>query len=188
MGGLTYGLKERVNMEQEKVQNVENTTENTVTQPVEENGGVFKTFKTEKDYQDAVNSLLKSKLPKKEEMDEFKKWQESKKTETEKQQEREKLIETLKKENNELKNLSVVANADVDKKFQKFVLSEISEMEGEFEDNLSNYLKDNPQFLISKEVTKTSEEDTGVPVTKVKTNAESGVTAILKEKHPELFK
>lgn len=115
-------------------------------------------------------------------------WLESKKTETEKQQEREKLIETLTKENNELKNLSVVANADVDKKFQKFVLSEISEMEGEFEDNLSNYLKDNPQFLISKEVAKTPEEDTGVPVTKVKTSAESGVTAILKEKHPELFK
>lgn len=115
-------------------------------------------------------------------------WLESKKTETEKQQEREKLIEALTKENNELKNLSVVANADVDKKFQKFVLSEISEMEGEFEDNLSNYLKDNPQFLISKEVTKTPEEDTGVPVTKVKTSAESGVTAILKEKHPELFK
>ena len=156
-------------MEQEKVQNVEKTTENTVTQSVEENEGVFKTFKTEKDYQDAVNSLLKSKLPKKEEMDEFKKWQES-------------------KENNELKNLSVVANADVDKKFQKFVLSEISGMEGEFEDNLSNYLKDNPQFLISKEVTKIPEKDTGVPVTKVKTSAESGVTAILKEKHPELFK
>ncbi len=186
MGGLTYGLKERENMEQEKVQNVEKSTENTVTQTVEENEGVFKTFKTEKDYQDAVNSLLKSKLPKKEEMDEFKKWQESKKTETEKQQEREKLIETLTKENNELKNLSVVANADVDKKFQKFVLSEISEMEGEFEENLSNYLKDNPQFLISKESSEPA--DTGIPVTKIKTIAESGVTAILKEKHPELFK
>lgn len=175
-------------MEQENVQNVEETTENTVTQTGEQNEGAFKTFKTEKDYQDAVNSILKSKLPKKEEMEAFKLWQESKKTAEEKNAETLEENKALKEKVKELENMQVVANASVDFKFQKFVLSEVLQMEGEFEDNLKEYLKDNPQFLISKEVTQTSQEDTGIPVTRVTGGTESGVTAILREKHPELFK
>lgn len=175
-------------MEQENVQNVEETTENTVTQSAEQNEGAFKTFKTEKDYQDAVNSILKSKLPKKEEMDAFKQWQESKKTAEEKNAETLEENKSLKERIKELENMQVVANASVDSKFQKFVLSEVLQMEGEFEDNLSEYLKDNPQFLISKEVTEQTQEDTGIAVTKINKSAENGVTAILKQKHPELFK
>lgn len=80
-------------------------------------------------------------------------------------------------------NKSVVANAGVDAKFQRFVLSEVSEIEGDFEDNLRYYLKENPQFLISKvETPKTN----GVATKKIGNEAESGVTAILKAKHPDI--
>ena len=58
-------------------------------------------------------------------------------------------------------------------------------MEGEFEDNLKEFLKENPKYL-QKEVT-LPVEDTGLPVTKINENAENGVTAILKQKHPDLF-
>ena len=49
-----------------------------------------------------------------------------------------------------------------------------------------SYLKDNSQYL--KTTPEEAPKDTGVPVKKLNEKAESGVTAILKEKHPELFK
>ena len=51
--------------------------------------------------------------------------------------------------------MQVVANAGVDSKFQKFVFSEVSK-EGNFEDNLKEYLKNNNQYLIKDEKTKTT--------------------------------
>ena len=57
-------------------------------------------------------------------------------------------------------------------------------MEGEFEDNLKDYLKENPQFLISKVETPKSN---GVATQKISDDADDGVTAILKQKHPDLF-
>ena len=51
--------------------------------------------------------------------------------------------------------MQVVANAGVDSKFQKFVFSEVSK-EGNFEDNLKEYLKNNNQYLIKEEKTKTT--------------------------------
>ena len=63
--------------------------------------------------------------------------------------------ESLKSRINELENMQVVANAGVDSKFQKFVFSEVSK-EGNFEDNLKEYLKNNNQYLIKDEKTKTT--------------------------------
>ena len=81
--------------------------------------------------------------------------------------------------------MSVVANAGVDSKFQKFVLSEVSK-EGDFEENLKNYLKDNPQYLVSQENTE-KPKTTGIPVSKIDNNSQDdGVLAILKAKHPHL--
>lgn len=63
-------------------------------------------------------------------------------------------------------------------------MSEVSEIEGDFEDNLKDYLKENPQFLISKvDTPKTN----GVATKKISEDADDGVTAILKQKHPDLF-
>ena len=59
----------------------------------------------------------------------------------------------------------------------------VGKMEGEFDENLVEFLKVNPKF--------TTKEETKVVTTGVKTsgveNKDSGVTAILKAKHPELF-
>lgn len=165
----------------ETVETVEKT-EVSGEQPVEKN---------EKTYtQEEVNALdkkLKEKYEKKYagiDLKKYKEWEDSQKTETEKSLEKDKKIEALEKQLAYAKNKSVVANAGVDSKFQKFVLSEVSEIEGDFEDNLKDYLKENPQFLISKiETPKTN----GVATKKISDDAEDGVTAILKQKHPDLF-
>lgn len=176
-------------MEQE-VQNVEaeNTTaENTETQTAEQN--VEKTF-TQSEFKEALNKEIARKtknMPSKEELKAFNEWKESQKTEAEKQSETLKENETLKARIIELENQSVVANAGVDSKFQKFVLSEVSQMKGDFEDSLKDYLKDNSQYLQTKETVETP-KTTGVAVQKINENADTGVSAILKAKHPELFK
>ena len=165
----------------ETVETVEKT-EVSGEQPVEKN---------EKTYtQEEVNALdkkLKEKYEKKYagiDLKKYKEWEDSQKTETEKSLEKDKKIEALEKQLVYAENKSVVANAGVDSKFQKFVLSEVSEMEGEFEDNLKDYLKENPQFLINKvEASKSN----GVATKKISDDADDGVTAILKAKHPDLF-
>lgn len=103
--------------------------------------------------QEEVNALemkWKSRMPSKEELNEFKKWQEGQKTIEQKNAEILEENKQLKTRVSELENLSVVANAGVDSKFQKFVLSEVISMEGEFETNLSAYLKTNTQYLSEK--------------------------------------
>ena len=141
--------------------------------------------------QEEVNAMIlkaESKVNKKYEgvdIKKYKEWEESQKSDAEKQQEVLKENETLKNKIIELENMSVVANAGVDSKFQKFVFSEVSK-DGDFEANLKAYLKDNPQYLKEKEVD--LPKNTGMPVQKINENAEDGVSAILKAKHPELFK
>lgn len=137
-------------MEQENVQNVEKT-ENVDTQTTEQNE--VKTFT-----QEEVNQIIKTRLrniPSDDELKAYNGWKESQKTEAEKNAEVLKENETLKFRINELENMQVVANAGVDSKFQKFVFSEVSK-EGNFEDNLKEYLKNNNQYLIKEEKTKTT--------------------------------
>ena len=168
---------------QNAVTQTEEKTEVSGEQPVEKNEkDEVKTFT-----QDEVNAMLakeKKKMPSKEDLKAFNEWKESQKTEEDKKNEILQENETLKKQLAYAENKSVVANAGVDSKFQKFVLSEVSEMKGEFEDNLKDYLKENPQFLINKvETPKTN----GVATKKISDDADDGVTAILKQKHPDLF-
>ena len=150
------------------------------------------TEKPEKTYTQAEYNALDKKLREKYEkkyegidLAKYKDWEESQKTAEEKNAERIKENETLKARIVELENMQVVANAGIDSKFQKFVLSEVSTMEGDFEDNLKSYLKDNSQYLQSKETEQP--KNTGVAVQKINENADSGVTAILKAKRPDLF-
>lgn len=174
---------------QEAVTQTEQKTEVTDTQSENKNEDnvEVKTF-TQDDF-NAFEKKLKAKYDKKyEDIDikEYREWKESQKTETEKQNET--LIENEKLKNRiaQLENQSTVANADVDKKFVKFVTSEVSQMDGDFEDNLKEYLKENPQFLNSKVETQDVQKNTGVATQKLKENAESGVASILKAKHPNL--
>lgn len=171
-------------MEQE-VQTVE--TETTATEQVETNSEqvVEKTFT-----QEEVNSIVKERLakekkgiPSKEELAEYNKWKESQKTQQDKYDElvkkdgeKETTITNLKRENEVLK--AGITDADE----IEFIVYKVSKMEGDFTDNLKQYLTDNPKYVKRQETKATGVETKTTTVAK-----EDGVTAILKAKHPDLF-
>lgn len=141
--------------------------------------------------QEEVNAMIlkeKKKMPTKEELQEFNEWKESQKTEVEKQTELTQKMHDTENENTSLKHEIQVLRSGVNVDDVDYVLFKVSKMEGDFEDNLSNFLKDNSKYIQSIEPTEPVNKDTGVPVTKTDGKAENGVTAILKNKHPELFK
>ena len=135
---------------------------------------------------DAMLAKKMKGMPSKEELKAFKEWQESQKTAEQKQAEKDAeyaqkdtTISELQKENAVLK-AGVKEADDIE-----FVLWKVGKMEGEFEENLAKFLKDNPKYLKGEELTEP--KATGAPV-KSLSSTENGVTAILKAKHPELYK
>lgn len=163
--------------------NTEEKTEGAGTEPVE---------KTEKTYtQDEFNAFdkkLREKYEKKYEgidLKKYKEWEESQKTEAQKQTELTQQITETKQENEKLKQKLAVANADVSKEFRDFVRFTVSEMEGDFEDNLEDFLKSNPKYLQTSKDVETPQSN-GVATKKISNNADDGVTAILKAKHPDI--
>ena len=171
-------------MEQE-VQNVE--TETTATENVENNSEnvVEKTFT-----QDEVNAIVKERLakaqkgiPSKEELIKYNEWKESQKTQQDKydelvkeRSEKDTTISNLQKENLVLKS-GITDNDEIE-----FIVYKVSKMDGDFEDNLKDYLAENPKFTKKQETKATGVESKPTSVVQ-----ESGVSAILKTKHPELF-
>jgi len=170
----------------ETVENVKvEETGNAVTQTEQKTEEAVKTFT-----QEEVNTMLKKEKQKAEKKYEgidvakYKEWVESQKTAEQKQAEKEAeyaqkdtTISELQKENAVLK--AGVKNADdID-----YVLYKVSKMEGEFEENLAKFLKDNPKFL-GQELEE--HKATGAPV-KTLSSTETGVKAILRAKHQNLF-
>ena len=169
-------------MEQE-VQNVE--TETTTTEEAEKNSDeVVKTFT-----QDEVNAIVKERLakaqkgiPSKEELTKYNEWKESQKTQQDKydelvQKDNEKsaTISNLQKENLVLKS----GITDTDQ--VEFIVYKVGKMEGNFEENLKNYLAENPKFAQMQETKATGVETKTSSVVK-----DDGVLAILKAKHPDI--
>ena len=162
----------------------EEKIEETVTQTEEKTEGEeVKTFT-----QEEVNALLKKerkKIPSKEDMKAFNDWKESQKTEAQKQSEfNQKLTDTT-NENISLKQENLVLKSGVSGEDSDYVVFKVSKMEGEFEDNLKDFLKANPKYL-QKSNTEIP-QDTGASVTRTNNSEEDGVMAILKAKHPEAF-
>lgn len=165
--------------------NVEETGE-AVTQTEQKNEE-----KAEKTFtQEEVNSILKKEKQKAEKKYEgidiakYKEWQESQKTAEQKQAEKEAeyaqkdtTISQLQKENAILK-AGVKEADDID-----YVLFKVSKMEGEFEENLAKFLKDNPKFL-GQELEE--HKATGAPVRTLSSNQNDGVLGILAQKHPDI--
>ena len=174
--------------EKEPVTQTEEKTEVPVTQTDDktEEKTEVKTFT-----QEEVNAMVlkaENKINKKYEnvdLEAYNKWQESQKTEAEKQTELTQKMTDTKNENIALKQENQVLKSGVNADDVDYVVFKVSKMEGEFEDNLKVFLKENPKYL-QKTVTEDN-EDTGTPVTKIK-EAENGVTSILKARHPDLFK
>lgn len=172
---------------QEPVEDVKvEETGNAVTQTEQKNEEVVKTFT-----QDEVNTMLKKEKQKAEKKYEgidvakYKEWVESQKTAEQKQAEKEAeyaqkdtTISELQKENAILK-AGIKEADDID-----YVLFKVSKMEGEFEENLAKFLKDNPKFL-GQELEE--RKATGAPV-RTLSSTDNGVKAILRAKHQDLFK
>lgn len=173
-------------MEQE-VQNEKVEAETTTTEKVDNNSEeeVVKTFT-----QDQVNAIVKERLakekkgiPSKEELAEYNKWKDSQKSQQDKYDElvkkdteKDSTIDSLTKEN------LVLRSGITDDDEIEFIVFKVSKMDGDFEDNLTKYLADNPRHS-KKEETKA----TGVEMKSTQVPKETGVSAILKAKHPELF-
>ena len=171
-------------MEQE-VQEVE--TETTAVEETETNSAdvVEKTFT-----QDEVNNIVKERLakenkgiPSKEELAKYNEWKESQKTQEDKYNdliksngEKDTTITTLRMENEVLK-AGITDPDDID-----YVVYKVSKMDGDFSDNLQEYLTNNPKFVKRQET-----KATGVEIKPTNVVQETGVNAILRAKHPELF-
>ena len=174
-------------MEQE-VQNVETETTTTTTEQVENNSEqvVEKTF-TQKEVNDIVEKRLAKErkgIPSKEEMENYNKWKESQKTQQDKYDElvkkdgeKDNTISNLQREN-EILRAGITDSDDVE-----FILYKVGKMDGDFSDNLKNYLADNPKYTKRQEQKATDVENKSSSIAK-----ESGVMAILKSRHPDQFK
>lgn len=175
---------------EENKETVENTnveeTGKVDTQPTNKTEEAVKEFT-----QEQVNSMLKKekqKLEKKYEgidLAKYKAWEESQKTAEEKQAEKEAEYQKVVNELNALKNTNAILEAGVDKEFVKFISFEVSQMEGEFDENLAKFLQDNPKYLKGEEL-KTEQKATGAPVKTLSSNSNDGVLGILAQKHPEI--
>ena len=172
---------------EKEIQNENVETETTTTENVENNSEnvVEKTFT-----QDEVNAIVKERLakaqkgiPSKEELTKYNEWKDSQKSQQDKYDE---LVKVGTEKDNTISNLQkenlILKSGITDEDEIEFISFKVSKMEGEFEENLKEYLANNPKYAKSKET-----KATGVEMKQTNVVQESGVTAILKAKHPELF-
>lgn len=90
-------------------------------------------------------------MPTKEELKAFKDWQESKKTIEQKQAEKETEFQKTLLRNTELENENKVFKAGVEKDSVDYVAFKVAKMEGDFEENLTKFLKENPKYIGNSE-------------------------------------
>ena len=169
-------------MEQE-VQEVE--TETTTTDEVETNSEeVVKTFTQEEVDNIVKERLAKAKkgIPSKEELTKYNEWKESQKTQQDKYDE---LIKQANEKSTTISNLQkenlVLKSGITDSDEVEFIVYKVSKMEGDFEENLKEYLTDNPKYTKKQETKATGIESKSTNVAK-----DDGVMAILKAKHPDI--
>ena len=175
-------------------QNTTNTVESTNTevtgnvdtQTTEKNEGKAE-VDVKAEAQKIADAMLAKKMkgmPSKEELKAFKNWQESQKTAEQKQAEKEAEYQKTLNELNTLKQTNAVLEAGVNKDDADYVLFKVSKMEGEFDENLAKFLKDNPKYL--KQGLETTEpKATGTSVKSI-SSKNDGVLGILASKHPEI--
>lgn len=178
------------NKDLENANTVESTntdgTGNVDTQTTEKNEEQAEKTFTQEELNKIVQERLdkeKKKMPSKEELKAFKDWQESQKTAEQKQAEKDAEYQKTLNELNTLKQTNAILEAGVNKDDADYVLFKVSKMEGEFDENLAKFLKDNPKYL-EKELT-TEPKATGAPV-RTMSSKNDGVLGILASKHPEI--
>ena len=133
---------------------------------------------------DAMVAKKMKNMPSKEELKAFKDWQESQKTAEQKQAEKDAEYQKTLNELNTLKQTNAILSSGVNKDDADYVLFKVGKMEGEFEENLAKFLKDNPKYL-KQELETTEPKATGAPVKSISSNND-GVLGILASKHPDM--
>lgn len=182
-------MEENKDLEKQENKTVEGNEEtgNVDTQTTNQNEGQAEKTFTQEELDKIVQDRLdreKKKMPSKEELKAFKDWQESQKTAEQKQAEKEAEYQKTLNELNTLKQTNAVLSAGVNKDDTDYVLFKVSKMEGEFEENLAKFLKDNPKYL-EKELKTEEFKATGAPVRTISSNND-GVLGILASKHPDM--
>jgi len=158
------------------------------TQPATGNVEGSKTL-TQEEAQKMADAIVAKKLkgmPTKEEVQEYKDWKEAQKTEEQKRAERDAQSAIQAKELEDAKKELAVYKRGVNSEEAEFVAYKVSKMEGDFETNLEEFLKANPKYIGGAKEEPTGA--TGLPTEKIQSKTGSGVEAILKAKHPELYK
>lgn len=162
--------------------NVVTPTTNTDTQ----NGGQEQKTFTQEELNTIVETRLakaKKDMPSKEELQAYNEWKEAQKTEQEKMAEKETEYQKVLAEKEQIINENKILKSGVNAEDTDYVLFKVAKMEGDFEENLSKFLKDNPRFLNKTVPSKATGVETR---TTSQSNEDDGVMAILKSKHPNI--
>jgi len=145
--------------------------------------------------QEDVNNLLKKEREKfkknelsKEDKKAFSEWKESQKTAEQKQVEKETEYQKALSDLQDKENTIAVLKSGCLPEYQDFVQYTVSKMDGDFEENLEEYLKSNPKYTKMAQQNVNSTNTTGMPVKTPQNSKTSGVDAYLKHRHPDLFK
>ena len=168
-------------MEENKENNVVTPTTNT-----SENGGQEQKTFTQEELNTIVETRLakaKKDMPSKEELKKYNEWKEAQKTEQEKMAEKETEYQKVLAEKEQIINENKILKSGVNAEDTDYVLFKVTKMEGDFEENLSKFLKDNPKFLNKTVPSKATGVETR---TTSQSNEDDGVMAILKSKHPNI--
>ena len=174
-------LKKGIEMEENEEKTVVTPTTNTQ----EDGGQEQKTF-TQEELNTIVETRLakaKKDMPSKEELKKYYEWKEAQKTEQEKMAEKETEYQKALAEKEQIINENKILKSGVNAEDTDYVLFKVTKMEGEFEENLSKFLKDNPRFLNKTVPSKATGVETR---TTSQSNEDDGVMAILKSKHPNI--
>lgn len=174
-------LKKGFEMEDNKENNVVTPTTGT-----QENGGQEQKTFTQEELNTIVETRLakaKKDMPSKEELKKYYEWKEAQKTEQEKMAEKETEYQKALAEKEQIINENKILKSGVNAEDTDYVLFKVTKMEGNFEENLSKFLKDNPKFLNKTVPSKATGVETR---TTSQSNEDDGVMAILKSKHPNI--
>lgn len=147
-------------------------TEGAVTQTVNktERNQDTKTFT-----QEEVNAMIakeKKKMPTTEEMKAFKEWQEAQKTAEQKQKDELVKMQNLENDNNFKTQIVEIMKRGITYDDAEFIQFKVGKMEGDFSDNLEEYLKNNPKYTTKEDGKKTA-TTTGFSQTRTNTGVDT---------------
>lgn len=134
-------------------------------------GTVNKTEGDKKTFtQEEVNAMLtkeRKKMPDAEEMKAFKEWQETQKTQEQKKQEEIIKMQNLENDNKFKTQIVEIMKKGISYDDAEFIQFKVSKMDGDFSDNLEEFLKNNTKYTTKEEGKKTT--TTGFSQTKTNT-------------------